>query len=165
MKAAAHALVYSSHVPRGRSCTYQRRDAIKGRSAEYQLAGAIVETSWTRVFPWRISCVGKRFLYRVLSEWVGGREGAMSGPSAFILMASPSCLWWGGSWTGRYQGNLAVGHLRAVHQHTSYGIRSNKFVNVWACMHYKKYPSGIMIAPSIHNSFMIFSHSMYTPIH
>ena len=31
----------------------------------------------------------------------------------------------------------------AVCQRSSYGFPSNKFVKIWACMPYEKYPSGI----------------------
>ena len=35
---------------------------------------------------------------------------------------------------------LEIGHLRAVRQHSSCSFPSNKFVNIWACMRYEKYP-------------------------
>ena len=61
------------------------------------------------------------------------------------LVASPYCHWWRDSWTGLGQSELEVGRLRAVGHRSSYSFPSNKYVNVSACMHYKKYPSRIMI--------------------
>ena len=59
------------------------------------------------------------FLDRTQSERVGGKVVETCGLT--------------GSWTGRCQSELEVGHLRAVRQRASYGFPSNKFVNVWAC--------------------------------
>ena len=77
------------------------------------------------------------------------------------FLASPSHLWWNGSWTGHCRSELEVGRLSAVCQRSSYSFPSNKFGNVWACTHYEKYLSGIdrtLKALSLgryHNSFLI----------
>ena len=76
------------------------------------------------------------------------RQGGWNKLSVGVhLMASLSCPYWRRSWTGCCRSKLEVGRLRAVHQHSFYGFPSNRFVNIWACTCYKKYPSGIMIAP------------------